>query len=141
MSDEKPDRPGMQTSASLAALRQLGTNAPSLGKIITGANSFGATALLTFAGYTYNSVHSEWEEMRNTVEAVRHDLDRMPTQGEFDALKRDLDILSAKASALDPDISEKIDNLRSKLIVIEGLCCAGDLESPVRGRLHRNINE
>ena len=141
MSDEKPDRPGVQTSASLAALRQLGANAPSLGKIITGANSFGTTALLTFAGYTYNSVHSEWEEMRNTVEAVRHDLDRMPTQGEFDALKRDLDILSAKASALDPDISEKIENLRSKLIVIEGLCCAGDLESPVRGRLRRNINE
>ena len=115
MSDEKPDRPGVQTSASLAALRQLGANAPSLGKIITGANSFGATALLTFAGYTYNSVHSEWEEMRNTVEAVRHDLDKMPTQGEFDALKRDLAILSAKASALDPDISEKIENLRSKL--------------------------
>ena len=141
MSDEKPDRPGLQTSASLAALRQLSANAPSFGKIITGANSFGATALLTFAGYTYTSIHSEWEEMRDTVESVRHDLDKMPTPEEFDQLKRDLEILSAKASANDPDISDKIADLHSRIILIEGLCCAGDREEPSRSRLRRNINE
>lgn len=142
MDSDRPSRPSVQTSASLAAIRQLGASAPSLGKIVAGANSFGATALLTFVGYTYTSIHSEWEEMKATVEEVRRDVDRAPTAEEFAAIRRDLSALEAQVVASDPNITSKIEDLRSRLIVVEGLCCEGPIDPPTRRpRIRRSLEE
>jgi hypothetical protein len=98
----------IQTSASSPTTKG---NLYAAFRMLSGFSSIVTTVMLALAGFTYNEILRDWNEMRQSVAEIRKAVDSAPTADELDRIR------------------QKVDNLNERLIVIESRCCG---EYPLR---------
>lgn len=60
---------------------------PTAFKFFQSLGSLASTILLAIIGFAYQSVMSEWRELKSTVEEIRHELDKQPSPDEYEKLR------------------------------------------------------
>jgi len=60
---------------------------PTAFKWFQSVGSLASTVLLALAGFAYNSVSSEWRELKTAVQEIRHELDKQPSPEEYNKLR------------------------------------------------------
>lgn len=104
----------IQTSASFPLAKG---NLYTAFRMLSGFSSIITTIMLALAGFTYNEILRDWNEMRQSVAEIRKAVDAAPTSDELDRIR------------------QKVDNLNERLILIESRCCGEyPLRNPMRSR-------
>ena len=90
--------------------------------------------LLSIAGYLYNTVHSEWVEMKTEVAIIRRELDKMPTPEESDKLREQILAADPLVREKLEDLSDRVRDLNERTVLVESVCCD---YAPIKRQSHR----
>lgn len=134
--EEDERRP--KTTASVEIIRsQIKAGSPALYaayKLLSGMGSIVSPILLSIAGYLYNTVHSEWVEMKTEVAIIRRELDKMPTPEESDKLREQILAADPLVREKLEDLSDRVRDLNERTVLVESVCCD---YAPIKRQSHR----
>ena len=70
-------------------------------KIFSSLGSMASTVLLAVLGYLYNTVHDEWQLLKEDVAEVKKSIDQMPTPEDYDHLQEKVELINIRLTRIE----------------------------------------